>query len=108
MITWVTGVLRRTVVDLTLKMASAQVVETSVTHNSPSQDSNHPDEHFQSRYVTPGFKRFSYRPTIFTVVCSVAWPLNESEAGLDLVLSETSLLFLCKFPLISVRTASIT
>ena len=34
----------------TLKMASAQVVETSVTNNSPSQDSNHPDDLFQSRY----------------------------------------------------------
>ena len=43
-----------------LKMASAQVVETSVTNNSPSQDSNHPDDLFQSRYVTPGFKPFSY------------------------------------------------
>ena len=31
-------------------MASAQVVETSVTNNSPSQDSNHPDDLFQSRY----------------------------------------------------------
>ena len=41
-------------------MASAQVVETSVTNNSPSQDSNHPDDLFQSRYVTPGFKPFSY------------------------------------------------
>ena len=40
-------------------MASAQVVETSVTNNS-SQDSNHPDDLFQSRYVTPGFKPFSY------------------------------------------------
>ena len=40
-------------------MASAQVVETSVTNNSPSQDSNHPDDHFQSRYVTTGFKPFS-------------------------------------------------
>ena len=30
-------------------MASAQVVETSVTNNSPSQDSNHPDDLFQSR-----------------------------------------------------------
>ena len=30
----------------------------------------------------------------FTVVCLVAWPLNESEAGVDLVLLETSLLFL--------------
>ena len=43
----------------TLKMASAQVVETSVTNNSPSQDSSHPDDLFQSRYVTPGFKPFS-------------------------------------------------
>ena len=44
----------------TLKMASAQVVETSVVDNSPSQDSNHPDDLFQSRYVTPGLKPFSY------------------------------------------------
>ena len=29
------------------KMASAQVVETSVTNNSPCQDSNHPDDLFQ-------------------------------------------------------------
>ena len=29
----------------------------------------------------------------FTVVCLVAWPLNENEAGGDLVLLETSLLF---------------
>ena len=44
----------------TLKMASAQVVETSITYNSPSQDSNHPDDLLQSRYVTLGFKPFSY------------------------------------------------
>ena len=31
----------------------------------------------------------------FAAVCSVAWPLNESEAGVDLILIETSLLFLC-------------
>ena len=31
----------------------------------------------------------------FTVSCLVAWPLNESEAGGDLVLIETSLLFSC-------------
>ena len=31
----------------------------------------------------------------FAVVRLVAWPLNESEAGADLVLIETSLLFLC-------------
>ena len=55
-IIWVTGVLRRTVAwqltlrqpVLTLKMASAQVVETSVDNNSPSQDSIHPDDLFQS------------------------------------------------------------
>ena len=39
--------------QVTLEMASAQVVETSVTNNSPSQDSYHPDDLFQSRYVTP-------------------------------------------------------
>ena len=44
----------------------------------------------------------------FTVVCLVAWPLNESEAGVDLVLIETSVLFICKFLLISMRTASLT
>ena len=43
-------------------MASTQVVETSVTNNSPSQDSYHPDDLFQSRYATPGFKPFSYDP----------------------------------------------
>ena len=31
----------------------------------------------------------------FTVACLVAWPLNESEAGGDIVLIETFLLFLC-------------
>ena len=33
----------------TLKMASAKVVKTSVSNNSPSQDSNHPNDLFQSR-----------------------------------------------------------
>ena len=32
-------------------MASARVVETSVANNSPSQDSNHPDDLFQSRNI---------------------------------------------------------
>jgi len=41
-------------------MDSAQVVKISDTNNSPSQDSNHPDDLFQSRYLTPGFKPFSY------------------------------------------------
>ena len=45
--------------------------------------------------------------THFTVVCLDAWPLNESEAAVDLVLIETSLLFFCKVPLISMKTASL-
>ena len=36
--------------DLTLKMASTQVVKTSVAHNSPSQYTNHPGDLLQSRY----------------------------------------------------------
>ena len=31
----------------------------------------------------------------FTVMCLLAWPFNEIEAGADLVLDETFLLFLC-------------
>ena len=44
----------------------------------------------------------------FTVVCLVARPLNEYEAEGDLVLIETSLLFSCKFVLISMRIVSLT
>ena len=36
-----------------------QNVETLVANNSPSQDFSHPDDLFQSRYVTPRFKPFS-------------------------------------------------
>ena len=39
--------------------------------------------------------RVSRRIDHFTVVCLVAWPLNEGEAGGDLALIETFLLFLC-------------
>ena len=31
-----------------------------IANNSPSQAFNHPDDLSQSRYVTPGFKPFSY------------------------------------------------
>ena len=34
-----------------VKMALAQVVETTVPNNSPSQDSNRPGNLFQSRYL---------------------------------------------------------
>ena len=32
----------------------------------------------------------------FTIVCLVSWPLSGSEAGVDLVLIKTLLLFTCK------------
>ena len=44
----------------------------------------------------------------FTVVCLVTWPINEGEAGVDLVLIETSLHFLSKFLLISMTAISLT
>ena len=37
----------------------------------------------------------------FTVVCSVTWPLNENESGVDLALIETSLFFLSLMMLFS-------
>ena len=44
---------------MTLKMTTAQVVETSVTvnNNSPIQDYVHPDD--QTFEMTPGFKPFT-------------------------------------------------
>ena len=47
---------------LTLKMTTAQVVETSliVNNNSPIQDYVHPDDHTQATYeMTAGFKPFT-------------------------------------------------
>ena len=41
----------------------------------------------------------------FTVVCLVTWPWIGSEAGGDLVLIQTSLVFICKCKLVSIRTA---
>ena len=59
-------------ITLTLKMTTAQVVETSVTvnNNSPLQDYVHPEDQTQPFEVTPGFKPF----TVLNVVikrCSV-------------------------------------
>ena len=47
---------------LTLKMTTAQVVETSVTvnNNSPIQDYVHPDDQTQPTFeMTPGLKSFT-------------------------------------------------
>ena len=49
---------------LTLKMTTAQVVETSVTvnNNSPIQDYVHPDDQTQPTFeMTPGFKPVTVR-----------------------------------------------
>ena len=43
-----------------LLLTTLGVLRRTAVNNSPSQDSNHPDDLFQSRYVTPGFKPFSY------------------------------------------------
>ena len=56
-----------TQLTLTLKMTTAQVVETSVTvnNNSPIQDYVHPDDHTQPIYEsTPGFKPFTLYQTV--------------------------------------------
>ena len=50
---------------LTLKMTTAQVVETSVTvnNNSPIQDYVHAEDHTQPTYeMTPRFKPFTELP----------------------------------------------
>ena len=39
---------------------------------SPEKDSSHPDDLFQSRYVTPGFKPFSYNIIIAIIVILIA------------------------------------
>ena len=38
-----------------------------------------------------------------TVMCLATWPCIGSEAGGDLVLVQTSLLFICKYKLVSIR-----
>ena len=48
-----------TTLHLTLKMTTAQVVETSVTNNSLSKDYPHPEDHTKQVTDTPGFKPFT-------------------------------------------------
>ncbi|PFX18188.1 hypothetical protein AWC38_SpisGene17451 [Stylophora pistillata] len=58
---WNKNILLTTIIQLTLMMTSAQVVETSVTttDNSPFQDYTHPDDQTTPSHVTPGFKPFT-------------------------------------------------
>ena len=48
-----------TTLHLTLKMTTAQVVETSVTNNSLSKDYPHLHDHDKPITDTPGFKPFT-------------------------------------------------
>ena len=57
-INWMEPWLRKPVVK-TLKMTSAQVVETSVTNNSSFQNYTHPDDHTIRTTDIPGFKPFT-------------------------------------------------
>ena len=57
-------------------MASAQVVETSVTNNSPSQDSYHPDDLFQSRYI---YNIMGYRGKVRQIKTAAVTKLNVSN-----------------------------
>ena len=52
---------------LTLKMAPAQIAESSIANNSPSQDSSHSVQMtiFNQGYATPEFKPCSYKPCMF-------------------------------------------
>ena len=60
-------------------MASSQVdvVQMSVAKHSRSQDSSPPDDDFQSRYVTPGFKPSYIYTTIINPFKSKGFPIDE-------------------------------
>ena len=55
---------QRARLHMTLKMTSAQVVETSVTNNSSFQNYTHPDDHTIGTTDTPGFKPITIKPEI--------------------------------------------
>ena len=60
-------------------MASAQVVKTSVANNSPSQDSNHPDDLFQSRNNINLYSYHYYYHVLnnfITVIIIITFPYN--------------------------------
>ena len=64
---------------LTLKMTTAQVVETSVTvnNNSPIQDYVHPDDQTQPTFeMTPGFKPFTILTKLSQTGSFLAWRFN--------------------------------
>ena len=66
---------------LTLKMTTAQVVETSVTvnNNSPIQDYVHPDDQTQPTFeMTPGFKPFTVLQIQSGRILDILWAFLNS------------------------------
>ena len=61
----------RSTIHMTLKMTSAQVVETSVivTNKSSFQNYTNPDDHTQQTTGTPGFKPFTVLNKLLVLVC---------------------------------------
>ena len=49
-----------------------------------------------------------FQDHVTIIVYLVTWPMNEREAGVDLALIKTPLLFLSELQLIGVRTTSLT
>jgi len=89
---------------LTLKMTTAQVVETSVTviNNSPIQDYVHPEDQTQPTFeLTPGFKPFTVRHFFVTIIFLGFWSLCmlhmqyfSDTAHLNHIISETHIMSL--------------
>ena len=75
-------------------MMSSKIIIIIITELRPRNQTlliNCPEINYQNSIV----KNFTVIVDHLTVVCLVAWPLYQSEAGVDLVMIETSLLFLC-------------
>ena len=82
--------------ELRVRVFQGPKVDTPCSFISPGKDWNR--WCCVSVFKNLRIRRYTLiRKDLFTVVCLVTWPLNESEAGVDLVMIETSLLFLCKF-----------
>ena len=66
---------------MTLKMTTAQVVETSVTvTNSSFQNYTHPDDHTTRTTDTPGFKPFTINILVGEVMLDFHVLANEMSA----------------------------
>ena len=93
--------------DWSIRISVAQVVCKEITNRSKIGDNKLKVEFLekwsdQCDFLISRYRCFMNRPFYSCVL------MNESEAGVDLVLIETSLLFLCKFLLISMTTTSLT